>query len=228
MSESKNKISLTGVEIPLILAIIALFFWNSPVLLPVKLITVFFHELSHGLMAIITGGKITEITLKFNQGGTTHFYGGWSFFVASAGYLGSLLWGSGILLASLKKGINKGLTISLGILMLLVSLLWIRTLESLAITITTAAALIFIAYKLKEEYCSIIIKFISFTSCFYVIYDIKDDLIDRTVPNSDAYHLSKMIFPNFMVSQGSYVIGLIWLAIAIFVIWKVFKIALKK
>ena len=63
----RNKFN--GMEIPLVLAVIALFCWHSPLLLPVKLLTVFFHELSHGLAAILTGGSIVSIGLNLNQGG---------------------------------------------------------------------------------------------------------------------------------------------------------------
>lgn len=226
MAEEKNKLSLTGLEIPLILAIIALFYWHSPVLLPIKLLTVFFHELSHAIATLLTGGKVYGIDLQLNQGGATYITGGWRLVSLTAGYLGSLLWGAGILLISLKKGINRHISVALGLLMIIVTVVWIKTLESIAITLLTASAFIFIAYKLKEEYCSIIIKFISLISCFYVIFDIKDDLLDRTVSGSDASQMAKIIFPAFMQSFGSYIIGFIWFIIAIFVLWNVFKYAL--
>ena len=225
-SSEENPFKLTGMGIPLALFVIALFFWNSLFLLPVKLLTVLFHELSHGIMAILTGGKIISIDIGFNQGGLCRSMGGWPIFIASAGYLGSLIWGSVILLTSLRKGANKKITIGLGFILLLVTLLWVRGLETLLITLSTAAALIFIGTKLKEEYCSIIVKFISLISCFYVVFDIKDDLLDRTVNGSDAYQISKMIFP-FSPSIGSYIIGLLWMAVAVFILWKVFKAAFK-
>ena len=103
---NENKDSLTGLVIPLVLAIVALFFWNSIFILPIKLMTVFFHELSHGLAAILTGGRIIRIDLNLNQGGVCYHQGGWFLIVASADYLGSLLWGSGIFLSSLIKGIS--------------------------------------------------------------------------------------------------------------------------
>ena len=221
-----KETKLTGLEVPLILAVISLFCWNSPILLPAKLLTVFFHELSHGLAAILTGGHILRITLNMQQGGVCYFTGGWFLVTATAGYLGSLLWGSGILLASLKKGISRGLTEGIGALLLFTAALWMRDFQALAITITTAIALIFIASKLKEIYCDIFLKYISLISCFYVIFDIKDDLLDRSIPASDAYQISSRIFPSFMTGIGSYIIGLLWMAVAIYVLYKVFNYAL--
>lgn len=227
MEDNEEKqLSLTGLEIPLILAIGALFFWNSPFLLPIKLLTVFFHELSHGIAAILTGGQIVKIELNLNQGGVCYFRGGWLLVTASAGYLGSLLWGSGILLLSLKKGLSRYITGAVGLIFIIVTALWIRTLGTMGITLLIGGSLLFVAFKLKEEYCSIFIKFLSLISCFYVVFDIKDDLLDRTVPISDASQIAKCIFPGFMQSAGSYLIGLLWFAIAVFVLWKVFNFAL--
>ena len=224
--QNDTSLSLTGLEIPIVLAIIALFFWDTLAVLPVKLMTVFFHEFSHALATVLTGGKVYGLGLHLNQGGETLSVGGIRIIVLSAGYLGSLLWGSGILLLSLKKGINRGLTIALGILMTIVTMVWMRTFDSVAITLSIAAFLIFISLKLKEQYCSIIIKTISLISCFYVVFDIKDDLLDRSVSISDASRISQMIFPPLLHTAGGYIIGLLWFVIAIFVLWKVFKYAL--
>ena len=227
MSEdSKNGLSLTGMEIPIALAIVALFFWDSLAVLPVKLMTVFFHELSHALATLLTGGKVYGLALHLNQGGETLASGGIKIIVYSAGYLGSLLWGSGILLLSLKKRINRGLSISLGIIMTIVTLIWIRSLDAVAITLSMAVFLMFISLKLREEDCALIIKTISLISCFYVIFDIKYDLLDGSVSISDASRISQLIFPKFMQVAGGYIIGLLWFAIACFVLWKVFKYAL--
>ena len=225
---NENKDSLTGLVIPLVLAIVALFFWNSIFILPIKLMTVFFHELSHGLAAILTGGRIIRIDLNLNQGGVCYHQGGWFLIVASAGYLGSLLWGSGIFLSSLIKGISIRVSQTIAIILIITTGLWIRNIQAIAITVATAVALLYISANLKEKYCSMFLKFVSLVSCFYVVFDIKDDLLDRTVPISDAYQISKRIFPSFMVPAGSYIIGLIWLAIAIFVLWKIFKFAFNK
>ncbi|MBR4329549.1 MAG: M50 family metallopeptidase [Candidatus Riflebacteria bacterium] len=224
---NENKQSFAGLGIPLALSIIALFFWNSVLILPIKLMTVFFHELSHGLAAIITGGKIIGIELNINQGGVCYHQGGWFLVVASAGYLGSLLWGSTIFLASLKNNISSIITKTIAVILIITTGLWIRNIQAIAITVTTAVALFYISANLEEKYCSMFLKFVSLVSCFYVVFDIKDDLLDRTIPISDAYQISKRIFPSIMVPAGSYLIGLLWLGIAIFVLWKIFKYALK-
>lgn len=227
MNDKEEKITFSEFGIALSLAIASLFLWNSIILLPIKLMTVFFHELSHGIVAILTGGRIIGISLNINEGGVCSHNGGIPILVASAGYLGSLLWGSGILLASLKKGFNKRICQAIAVFFIVVTGLWVRDIQAIAIIVTLAVSLLYISANLKEKYCSIFLKYISLISCFYVVFDIKDDLLDRTVPLSDAYQISKSIFPSFMVSPGSYIIGLLWMAVAIFILWKVIKYALK-
>ncbi len=226
MDKTEEKSTINEFVISLCLAIASLFLWDSILILPIQLMTVFFHELSHGIAAILTGGRIISISLNINQGGVCYHQGGIFLIVASAGYLGSLLWGSGILLASLKKGLNKWICQAIAVIFIIATGLWVRGIQAIAITVTTAVLLFYISANLKEKYCSIFLKYISLVSCFYVVFDIKEDLLDRTVNISNAYQISKRIFPSFMVSYGSYIIGLLWMGIAIFILWKVIKFAL--
>ena len=47
------------------------------------------------------------------------------------------------------------------------------------------------------------VKFIGTTSALYAIIDIKDDLLVRTVPGSDAWAMSEEIFPLSPVVWGA-------------------------
>lgn len=65
----------------------------------------FFHEISHGLAAIITGGTIHNITLNFNGSGVCTTSGGLRFLVSFSGYAGSALWG--LLIYSIASALSK-------------------------------------------------------------------------------------------------------------------------
>ena len=54
-----------------LLALVALIFalWSTPVMVPLKIIVVLLHELSHGFAAVLTGGSIEQITISPEQGG---------------------------------------------------------------------------------------------------------------------------------------------------------------
>jgi hypothetical protein len=208
--------------LPLLLFGLALYFWHSPFVLPIKYLTVFFHELSHGLAAILTGGSIARIEVNADLGGVCWTAGGIRFIVISAGYLGSLLWGCLILLAAVKTRYDQQITAGLGFLLLAVTAIWVRNLEGIIICVLTGIGLLALASYASEQVCDQFLKFLGLTSCFYVLIDIKEDLIDRSVRGSDAYKIAEMLFlPDWLV-------GIAWLAIAGIITWKVTAYSLKE
>jgi len=51
------------------------------------------HEISHGLMSLLTGGRFHRFHVRPNGGGVAHTSGGKPKFVISAGYIGTILFG---------------------------------------------------------------------------------------------------------------------------------------
>lgn len=211
-----------GMALPLVLFLFAIYFWDSMLLLPIKYLTVFFHELSHGLAAVLTGGSIARIELSANLGGVCWTSGGIRFIVISAGYLGSLIWGSIILLAAVKTRHDKQITAGLGVLMLLVTAIWVRNIEGIVICLLTGFGLLALASNASENVCDQFLKFLGITSCFYVLIDIKEDLIDRSISVSDAYKISEMLHvPDWLV-------GAAWLGLAGYITWHVLAHSIKE
>lgn len=204
-----------GMIFPLILFGFAFYFWDSAIVLPIKYLTVFFHELSHGIVAKLTGGEIVKIEINANQSGVCWTRGGIRFMVLSAGYLGSLVWGAAILLAAAKTHFDKEITAGLGFLLLVVTAIWVRNLEGVIICGLTGAGILAFARYASEYACDQFLKFIGLASCFYVLIDIKGDLIDNSINGSDAYRLAEMIhMPDWLVGGA-------WLVIALVITWKV-------
>ena len=69
------------------------YLWDTPAVYPLKVFVVLFHEISHAMIAVATGGTIERIVLDPDQGGACYCPGGNAFLTLSAGYLGSLAWG---------------------------------------------------------------------------------------------------------------------------------------
>ncbi len=53
----------------------------------------FFHEISHGIGALCTGGSIHKIEIHLQGSGLCYTSGGIRFVVLNAGYIGAVLWG---------------------------------------------------------------------------------------------------------------------------------------
>lgn len=88
--------------------------------IPFNWLESYFHEISHGLAAIFTGGSVLRIQLFANGAGLCTTQGGVNFIISFAGYAGATLWGWGIYkLASAHQKISQ--IFSLFIFVLLVS-----------------------------------------------------------------------------------------------------------
>jgi len=61
--------------------------------IPFKWLESYFHEISHGLAAITTGGTIINIQLFANGSGLCTTQGGSAFVISFFGYTGAILWG---------------------------------------------------------------------------------------------------------------------------------------
>lgn len=198
-----------------LLAITAIVFalWSTPIVLPLKLLVVFFHELSHAAVAILTGGSVESLSVNFQQGGEVWTRGGSRFLTLSAGYLGSLLIGVALLLGALHSRMDKAILGGIGVLMLLALLLYIRDIPAIAISGLTGAALLAGARFLPRRVCDLILRVIGLASLIYVPYDIFDDTIRRSELRSDARMLAEEIGGTTMIWGG------LWFLVSLAVIY---------
>ncbi len=197
--------------------VIALFIWDWRIFFPVKVFVVLLHEICHGLAAWLTGGSVVKITVSPDLGGVCTTRGGWDLLVIPAGYLGSMALGGAILLAAARTRADRILTAAIGGAILLITLLFVRSWFGFIFGILFGAALAAMARFAPEWACDLLLKFLGLTSMLYAVIDIKEDLVSRTVPSSDAWAMSQRLFlpPVFW--------GVFWLLLAAgsaaFVVW---------
>lgn len=197
----------------LALAVVALWLlWHTRVVYPLKILVVLFHELSHGLVALATGGSVVGIRVVPQEGGLCLTAGGSRFLTLSAGYLGSLVWGGLILLAAARSRFDRALTAGLGAVLLAAALLWVRPLISFgfAFTLLAAAALLAAGAYLPEAANDFLLKTIGLTSILYAVFDIQDDVLSRPhLLQSDAALLHEL------TGVPTLVWGVLWMAVAL-------------
>ncbi len=196
--------------------------WEYPILYPLKLLVVFFHESSHALATLLTGGTVKELVINKDQGGHVISQGGNRFIILSAGYIGSLLFGVVIYIVSVKSRYDKIIMAVLGISIIVITVLLSRSLFSWLFGLLSGGAMILMAKHLAEQYNDFVLRLIGLTSMMYAPLDIYSDTISRSNLPSDAYLLAEYTGGTTLLW------GSVWMLISLVVIFYCLKWALSQ
>ncbi len=199
------------------------FLWDTPFVYPVKLFVVLLHEISHGLVALATGGRILAIEVTPLEGGLCRCPGGNEFLALSAGYLGSLVWG-GLMIwgaerfPSLSSWFSAVLAVTVGS----VTLLYTQQAFALAFGLAFAAALLAVAWRAGPAVNRVVLTFLGLTSCLYAVLDIKSDILDRPELQSDARMLAEL------TGVPTLLWGALWIGVALLFCFVLFRWAWRR
>ncbi len=178
--------------ITLVAAVAAIFFfWHHLLIYPLKILVVFFHESSHAIATVLTGGRVTELVISQDQGGHVISRGGSRFLVLTAGYLGSLICGAVIYLAAARTRKDAAAMFFLGCLTIAIALFFVRNLFGFAFSAATGVVMILLGARAGEKINDFILQLIGLTSMIYVPMDIYSDTISRSHLQSDARMLAQ-------------------------------------
>ena len=197
--------------------------WETPAVYPLKIFVVLLHELSHAVAVWVSGGTVEWITLDPHQGGVTFATGGNAFLVLSAGYLGSLLFGSAlVIVAHLKRVHAAWVGAGVGALVLGLTIFYLRGAFAVLFGAAFGVALLVAAWRLSELWNRRLVLVLGMTSCLYAVLDIKSDVLDRPTLSSDAAMLADL------TGLRTLLWGLLWIAIAIAACALLFRWAWKR
>lgn len=186
--------------------------WNTAALVPLKILIVFLHELSHVIAIAATGGSVESLSISPQQGGLVQARGGNRFISLSAGYLGSLTIGFALLLSALKTRADRVIMGLCGVVMLAVAALYIRESFALAFSVGAGCIMLVMALYLSHAINDLALRVIGLTSMIYVPYDIFSDTIARPNLRSDARMLAEEFGGTTVIWGG------LWLVISMVVI----------
>ena len=219
-----SKSGLRRLLVPLGLAVAVYAFWSTVFVWPLRVFVVLLHEISHGLAAVATGGRIVSIELSPLEGGLCTTAGGWPFVISSAGYLGSALFGALFLVLGFRArpGAHRALTALLGAALVALSLVYVRSAFGFFYGLVAGAVLLAVARWLPEGVSSFVLRLLGVTSLLYAPWDIVSDLILRSVPSSDASALARM------TGIPALAWGVLWLVASVAVaLWAVARIGVR-
>ncbi|MCB9247519.1 MAG: M50 family metallopeptidase [Ignavibacteriales bacterium] len=188
-------------------------FWESKIVFPIKLFVVLIHEISHVLAAVLSGGEIKFLTFNLNLSGQTIIKNGNAVLLAASGYLGSLMVGSMIYLTSFYPRFKKWFLNILVLIILIVTINLIQGGIQIFLGLLVSAFFFIIPRYFPEFLANIILRFIGLVSCFYVLADIKEDLLTSTLRETDTQIL------EYITGVSATAIGLSWFLISAAVVF---------
>ena len=199
------------------------YFWETAAVYPLKIFVVLLHETSHAVALWATGGTVESITLDPNQGGATYGRGGSRILTLSAGYLGSLLWGTLLVMLAYVRRVSAGaVVLAVGVLVALLTVFYVRSLFGIAFGLLFALGLLGAGRWLSVAWNRRLLLVLGLTSCLYAILDIKSDILDRPHLRSDAAMLAEV------TGVPTVVWGVLWIVVALGVSAALFRWAWKR
>ena len=201
------------------IAIVSVLFWLSPLLAPFKIFVVFIHETGHALAALLTGGRVLSMVVTPWQSGYVESLGGNALIIASAGYIGSALFGGIMLSLSGRKQWTQYIFIALAILFGVMTLCFVRNLFGWIFGLGTTAMFSLLAYK-RFPFSVYIVDILAVMSSMYAIYDLSDFLLVGA--RTDAVILASI------TGVPAFIWALVWSAISLLVVYGAGKRALMR
>lgn len=118
--------------------------------IPFNWLESYFHEISHGIAALATGGNIVRIQLFTNGAGLCTTQGGSAFMISFFGYAGAIIWGGIIYnIAGQHQRIAQVFTGVIMVLLVCSILFWVRDLLTLIILVVLLL-MFFMTIKMKQ------------------------------------------------------------------------------
>ena len=155
----------------------ALIISSIPIIrLPFSWLETYFHELSHGIAALILGGKIHQIFLEFNGSGLIKYGVGEKvdvIIVSWSGYAGAAIWGVLIYLSALhtKNKNAHGILFFLFLTIIVSTALWVRDETTLTIVWIISLVLLASIFLQTRRFEARWMKFFVQFSGLYVVCD---------------------------------------------------------
>lgn len=200
------------------------YLWSSPLIQPVKIMVVLFHEMSHGLVAILSGGEVRSIVVTANEGGACETVGGHGPLIVSAGYLGSMMFGGLLLYLSKFRSVVPVIYTLLTLTLAAAIFTVLHDPYSRTFATGLAGAFICIGLLAPNFLGVLFLRILGTVSCLYSIIDIYCDILADSGAGSlqnDAVAFSQL------TGVPASTVGMAWLAVSVVFFLIVLKAVLK-
>ncbi len=215
----RKALNLRRLGLFLMVAVGSVFFWLTPALYPLKIFVVFIHETGHALTTVLTGGRVLAMVVTPWESGYVQYRGGSPLLIASAGYVGSALFGGIMLLLSGREKWSTKVFGGLAFLFGVVTIGFVRNVFGITFGLGTAAVFGGLAWK-RFPGAHYIIDVLAVMSTLYALYDLSDFLLIGA--KTDAVILAQMThIPAFFWA-------ILWSVVSLLVVYMAGKRALTR
>jgi len=195
VTKTGTRVNPRDFGLALLAFLVALVVWQVPALFfltyPLRLFVTLIHELGHGLAALLTGGEFLSFHVMADGAGLAYTRGGWRFLVIQGGYLGTALFGAGLLWLTYRAASPEYVAIGLGVALIAGSLFYSRigagdlgttegqrlffatagNLLTLTVGVLSGAALIALGRRGSPQVVRVTLTFLAFVTGLQAITD---------------------------------------------------------
>lgn len=221
-SEYADNFSVSQFIVQCLLIGMVFCFWHSPAIQPVKLMVVLFHEMSHGIVALASGGRVLNIAITADEGGWCESDGGVTVLIVSAGYLGSMLTGGLMLYLSRFRASVTGVYILLTLTLTAAIFTVLHDAYSRTFATSLAGSFIVLGFLMPGFLGALFLRLLGTVSCLYSIFDIYWDILANDSPGHAAENDAVAI--SSITGMAPHAVGFIWLALSVVYFLVVLKI----
>ena len=183
---------------------------NTVVLLPMRLLVVALHEVSHALACVISGGRPVMLAVSFDESGRFLSAGGSPLLVLNSGYLGAI-WGSaGLVWAADRPGVGRWLAGGLGLVLGALVLTALPPGQSPLAASLLGLSLLAAACVLSHRRSAVMVRWLGLYGLAVAVFDLLRDVHQGS---TDAQTLAQQT----PISADGW--GAIWIALATLSLW---------
>lgn len=203
-------------------ALLTIILWRVPfgmlVLYPFTILSTWFHEMAHGIMALILGGSFHQLEIYADGSGLAVWSGNLFLgnvgkaIVAAAGPLGPTAAGAILIILSKKDKHLKKILYTFSAILAFSVIYWVRSIYGIPVILTFAVLIFFAALKMRVKNQKLLIIFLGIQA-FLSIYLSIGYLMSQEAFIDNDFHISD----TGVIAQNLFLPYWIWGGVIIFI-----------
>lgn len=202
-------------------AVFTIILWRIPygmiLLYPFTILSTWFHEMAHGIMALILGGNFHQLEINSNGSGLAMWSGDLFLgnvgkaLVAAAGPLGPTVAGAILIILSKKDKYIKTILYVFSAMLISSVILWVRSIYGIPVIVIIAILIFFAAHNMQPKKQKLLLIFLGIQSFLSIFLSIgyllsQEAFIDNKYHISDTGVIAENLFLPYWIWGGVIII----------------------